>query len=94
MEWLRLKRINKLNRFIRYLNLDRIYKNLKEICEGFEAEINCNKAWNKIPYNYLGVNVYECEDNESKQLFMDWDEKFRILILINNDSNQLQNRKI
>ncbi|CAH1768292.1 2409_t:CDS:2, partial [Entrophospora sp. SA101] len=87
-------RYSRVREEIKYVDFNAPVFELPPELIGFEAEINCNKAWNKIPYNYLGVNVYECEDNESKQLFMDWDEKFRILILINNDSNQLQNRKI
>ncbi|CAH1768655.1 10680_t:CDS:2, partial [Entrophospora sp. SA101] len=69
MEWLRLKRINKLDSFIRYLNLDRIYENLIKIRKDLTDEYN--EAQDKLPYTYFeyGDEEYDDADEETKQLY-------------------------
>jgi len=104
MEWLRLKRINKLDGFIRYLNLDRldeyirIHKNLIKIREDLTAEYikaknTYNKAQDKLPYTYFeyGDEEYDDVDEETKQLYIDMQEKFITMQHILNDTNIAQN---
>ena len=79
MEWLRLKRINKLDGFIRYLNLDRldeyirIYKNLIKIREDLnikynKAQIAFNEAQDKLPDTYFEYGDEEYDEHRKLEV--------------------------
>ncbi|CAJ0830984.1 7538_t:CDS:2 [Entrophospora sp. SA101] len=75
MVWLRLKRINKLDCFIRNEYI-RIYENLIKIRKDLTNVYN--KAQDKLPYTYFeyGDEEYDDSDEENKQLFIDLNEKY------------------
>ena len=102
MEWLRLKRINKLDSFIRCLHLDRldeyirIHKNLIKIRDDLnikynKAQIIFIEAQDKLPYTYheYGDEEYDDADEETKKLFIDMQEKFTTYQDLLIDSNKL-----
>ena len=100
MEWLRLKRINKLDSFIRCLHLDRLdeyirmHKNLIKIHKDLNIEYNKAviifiEAQDKLPFTYFeyGDEEYDVVDEETKKLFIDMYEKLNTMHILLNEVN-------
>src|SRR6185369_2941463 len=100
MEWLRLKRINKLDSFIRCLHLDRLdeyirmHKNLIKIHKDLNIEYNKAviifiEAQDKLPFTYFeyGDEEYDVVDEETKKLFTDMYEKLNTMHILLNEVN-------